>query len=607
MNKLRIPISAKLIVITILLLLSVSIPVAYQSSKLFEEITIRRETLANMDSSATRATENEQLFVSYIDKIKIVSALLLKEDKTTQERDLQLTFRQDRDLVSIEVKSKLEGFKKIQVINEDYLKEYNLNKEYIEEIRKSQKAQNLFQEESVFAGKIEIRNASIEGGAPLLTIGIPLATNDLDEVTHIAIADINLSRLQKVFSKTSERSTFLVDDKGNLIAHADENLVMKKASFINLPIVETALKSDVRRQQKIYTKDSDSKKYIAAYAKTSMGLTVITEVPEEIILEGAKQVQREAIYITGRVLSIALFLIVLFSITITTPIEKLVEVTKRVALGNFDIKSNVKSRDEVGELSRAFDSMVNGLAERDKMKNVLNKFHGSKVAEDLIAGNLQLGGSKKNVTVFFSDIRDFTKFSEGHTPEEVVEMLNEYFHIMVGIINKNNGVVDKFIGDAIMAVWGAPTAHERDAQNALMSCLEMREALAILNEKRIARGQVPIKIGIGLHKGEAISGNIGSDERMEYTVIGDAVNQAARIEASTKAFGTDLLISDTLFELISDEFVIKEAGKVEVKGKSKPLTLFKVPGYIKDGEEIIIRTEYSDYDAGEDAKVKIAS
>lgn len=186
-------------------------------------------------------------------------------------------------------------------------------------------------------------------------------------------------------------------------------------------------------------------------------------------------------------------------------------------------------------------------------------------------------------------------------------MLNEYFHIMVGIINKHGGVVDKFIGDAIMAVWGAPTPHERDSQNAVRACIEMRKALEILNETRTGRGQVPIKIGIGLHKGEAISGNIGSDERMEYTVIGDAVNQAARIEASTKAFGTDLLISDTLFELVKDEFVIKEAGKVEVKGKSQPLVLFKVPGYIENGEEIIVRTEWSDYEAGEDAKVKMAS
>src|SRR5262249_35275606 len=150
------------------------------------------------------------------------------------------------------------------------------------------------------------------------------------------------------------------------------------------------------------------------------------------------------------------------------------------------------------------------------------------VTEDLLKGNLELGGSKKMVTVFFSDIRGFTAFSEGHTPEQVVQMLNEYFQIMVGIINKHGGIVDKFIGDAIMAVWGAPNATDRDTQNAVKACIEMRQALNSLNELRAGRGQVPIKIGMGLHRGEAISGTIGSSERMEYTVIGDTVNQSSR-------------------------------------------------------------------------------
>jgi adenylate cyclase len=247
------------------------------------------------------------------------------------------------------------------------------------------------------------------------------------------------------------------------------------------------------------------------------------------------------------------------------------------------------------------------LVERDKVKSMFNKFHGSSVTEDLLKGNLQLGGSKKTVTVFFSDIRDFTKFSEGHTPEEVVDMLNEYFQIMVRIINAHGGIVDKFIGDAIMAVWGAPHTGERDAQNAVKACLEMRSALAQLNEARIARGQVPIKIGMGLHKGEAISGTIGSEERMEYTVIGDTVNQASRIEASTKAFGTDLLLSEGLAETVSSDYMLETAGAVEVKGKAEPLKLFKVRGYFDENRTpVTIQTPYSDYEAGAVEKVRVA-
>jgi adenylate cyclase len=186
-------------------------------------------------------------------------------------------------------------------------------------------------------------------------------------------------------------------------------------------------------------------------------------------------------------------------------------------------------------------------------------------------------------------------------------MLNEYFQIMVGIINKHGGVVDKFIGDAIMAVWGAPNSSERDSQNAVRACLEMRRALKDLNDRRATRGQVPIKIGMGLHRGEAISGTIGSSERMEYTVIGDAVNQSSRIESSTKAFGTDLLLSQDLANFVVQDFILEEAGSVEVKGKAEPLKLFKARGYFDENKNpVIVQTPYSDYEAGDSDKVKVA-
>jgi len=156
-------------------------------------------------------------------------------------------------------------------------------------------------------------------------------------------------------------------------------------------------------------------------------------------------------------------------------------------------------------------------------------------------------------------------------------------------------------------VWGAPNSTERDTQNAVKASLEMRQALAELNVIREGRGQVPIKIGIGLHRGEAISGTIGSSERMEYTVIGDTVNQASRIESSTKAFGTDFLMSDSLADLVKNEFIVEEAGKVEVKGKSEPLTLYKLRGYIdENGNPVHVQTKFSDYEAGDADKVKVA-
>ena len=605
----RVPIAFKLIFVTVALLLLVSVSIALKSTQRFEQISTDREEQASRDSSRARATEVEGLLLSYIDKSKLIGALLLKEQGAEREKSIDLTFGRDKDFVAVEVLSRGGASSNpLRVVNENYLKQYKLDKSFIETLRKTQKARGLIRSEALFSGKdgyIEIRNSTIEGGAPLFTIAFPLAKDDYGNVTNVVVSEIRLDRLQKAFASVSERTLFLIDGEGRLLAHPDENKVLKGESVRDLPIVKAALSSEFKQGQ-LHFKDG-GESFTGAYTKTSLGVTTIAVASDEVILEAARGVRREAFYIAGRLVSIGLFLMFLVSITLTTPIETLAELTNEVAKGNFAVRSKVKSRDEVGQLGDAFNHMIEGLLERDKVKSMFNKFHGSSVTDDLMKGDLQLGGSKKMVTVFFSDIRDFTKFSEGHTPEQVVEMLNEYFSIMVKLINDHGGVVDKFIGDAIMAVWGAPTESPRDSQNAVMGALRMRAALERLNESRQLRGKVPIKIGMGLHRGEAISGTIGSEERMEYTVIGDTVNQASRIEASTKSFGTDLLLSEDLAGYVNDDFILEVAGEVEVKGKAEPLKLFKVRGYFDENKAPVeIRTPYSDYEAGHDAKVKIA-
>lgn len=608
--RLRLPIVFKLVTITVALLLIGTIPIAFRSAQQFETISVDRESDANRDQARARATEVESALISYVDKAKIIAALLTKEFSTEAERQsaLDLTFSGDRDLVAVELMGLDPNKAPVRVVNEEYLKNYNLDRIYIETLRQSQKKNQTFPFSSVFAGQLEIRNASLEGGAPMLTIGIPLVMDDTGRFTFIALADVRLDRLQTGFANITDRLMFLVDRDGQILAHPDETKVFSGSSLKDLPVVKAAQASTFREGASRYQDPATGEWYRGAFRKTSLNVTVVAVASEQVILEAASRVKRIAFNIAGQVLSVSLFFIFLFSITLTAPIEKLVDITNEVAKGNFGVKANIRSRDEVGQLGAAFDHMIEGLQERDKVKSMFAKFHGTSVTEDLMKGDLQLGGSKREVVVFFSDIRDFTKFSEGHTPEEVVDMLNEYFQIMVGIINRNGGVVDKFIGDAIMAVWGAPNSTPEDPQKAVKACLEMRSALEKLNEARHGRGKSAIKIGMGLHFGEAISGTIGSDERMEYTVIGDTVNQASRIEASTKAFGTDLLISDTLFEAVKSGFIIEEAGKVEVKGKSQPLILFKVRGYVDaSGQQVLIKTAYSDYEAVDADKVKMAS
>ncbi len=608
LSALRIPIVVKLVAITVFLLSLASVFIANRSSNLFEEISGPREKDANGVAAESKAEQINILFEKYVEKSRIVAALLLKNDGSETERRqaLDLSFYQDPDFVGLEVIALVNGrqVQKHAVVKEDYFKNFGLAANYIEQLRLAKP----FPTASVFSGGIEIQNSSLPQGAPMLTIGVPFVKDAQGRITHIAVADIRLEGIQKPFSKVTERSFFMVGQDGTVIAHPDEKLVFEGRKLADLDVVKRALTSKLAKGETRYVDPQSKVAYIASYAQTHFGPAVIAQASEDIILEPARYVRREAFFITGLVLSAAIFVVFLFSITLTSPIERLVDVTRAVAGGNFEVRSNIKSHDEVGELASSFDTMVDGLRERDKMKNVLNKFHGSSVTEDLLKGDLSLGGKNKSVTVFFSDIRDFTKFSEGHSPEEVVEMLNEYFEIMVGIVTKNHGVVDKFVGDAMMAIWGAPNSTGQDEVSALRACLEMREALAKLNEVRIARGQTPVKIGMGLNSGPAIAGTIGSSERMEYTVIGDTVNTASRIESSTKAFGTDLLISGETLDRVTDYAITEFAGSAEVKGKAEPLKMYKVRGYrAENGEDVLIQTAYSDYEPGAAEKVKIAS
>jgi adenylate cyclase len=607
----RIPIFVKEVIITITLLLAVAVPITYQSANQFEEDSRKREEFFINELATARSKEVDSIIKNSIEKTQNVGTMIVNTVNTNSEeikKNLDEAIARDKDLFAVDVylvsKDKIKLLKRIT--NEDRFVEFNYDSSYIDQLRKSQN----FPMHSLTQNKIEIQNSSVPKGIPLFSIGIPLVKDKDQRVTHIAIADFSLSRLQKSFSSEDPtRLLYLVDAKANVLAHQDENLALSKTNLKTAPFIAEAIqKNQPRFQKRFFDKDKKAH-YIGAGVKSALGTMIVAQTSEDVILEPANLAKRKSIFITGLVISGSLFLIFIFSMTLIKPIEILATIIKVVAKGNFSVSARrlIKTKDEVGDLAIAFDKMTEGLKERDKVKTLFSKFHGSTIAEDLMNKKIGVGGANKEVTVFFSDIRGFTHFSESRTPEEVVEMLNEYFGVMVRIIQQNHGIVDKFIGDAIMAVWGAPKGTARDSFNTIKASLEMRKGLDELNRKRISKGLPPIMIGMGVHTGRAISGTIGSDERMEYTVIGDAVNMASRIEASTKAFGADLLISETTARIVEGEFALELAGAAEVKGKSQPLKLFKVIGYkSRTGEITPIKTPYSDYEREKADKVKVS-
>ena len=234
------------------------------------------------------------------------------------------------------------------------------------------------------------------------------------------------------------------------------------------------------------------------------------------------------------------------------------------------------SKDEIGHLTDSFVEMGKGLEEREKIKSAFGKFVNEEIANQVLKGEISLGGEKKDVAVFFSDIRAFTAISEKLEPEEVVEFLNDYLTRMVRCVNDNDGTVDKFIGDAIMAIWGAPVSKGNDTLSAINASLEMRSQLMDFNKDRGSEKKPIIKIGCGINSGPVLAGQIGSDEKMEYTVIGDTVNLASRIEALNKPFGTDILITHDSYERVKDFFIVEKMQKITVKGKKDAQQIYAV-------------------------------
>ncbi len=228
----------------------------------------------------------------------------------------------------------------------------------------------------------------------------------------------------------------------------------------------------------------------------------------------------------------------------------------------------------------AYQYFVEG-REKRKMKRLFGRYVSKDVYEQLVANPelATLGGQRREMTVLFSDIRGFTTVTERGQPEEIVGMLNEYFTRMVEIVFRHKGTVDKFVGDMVMALFGAPLNDARHAEHAVEAALDMIEELGKLNAQWKAQGRfAELDIGIGVNTGPMIAGNIGSEAIMSYTVIGDAVNLGSRLESLNKQYGTRVIISDATREQLNSRYVLRPLGDVVVKGKTKPVAIFEVTG-----------------------------
>lgn len=280
-----------------------------------------------------------------------------------------------------------------------------------------------------------------------------------------------------------------------------------------------------------------------------------------------------------------------FAVSISSPIKRLSKATKEVADENFDHKVSISSRDEFAQLGDSFNQMISDLAEKQQIRSAFDKSVSKEVADHMLAQGARLGGSKEFATVLFADIRGFTSLAESLDEKSLINLLNQYFSQVNVCIESRKGVIDKFIGDAVMALFGTPLPCEQSAYSALMASKNMLETVEGFNEHcRMIYG-CDIEIGIGLNSGHVVAGMVGSENRLNFTVLGDQVNIASRIEGLCKYYGVALIVSETCMqEAIRSEsdwetaIVFRQLDCVQVKGKTTGLNIYQ-PFFAPDAEQ----------------------
>ena len=428
------------------------------------------------------------------------------------------------------------------------------------------------------------------GMAPLFILGVSLNKKHTSlliekEEKHLLQEAQVLSSLlpelpaierQKMMSQYRENRTLILEDSLGEIWFSNSALSPIQRDLVRNFLEEKSYSSPC------YSGDG----VVAAKAETGNGrLRIGVAILMDLLISESSSLRSGTISIIIASIILLAALLVLVARDINQSTKKLVAGLKDVGEGAFNHEVKIYTTDEFSVIGNGFNQMIAGLRERNFIKDTFGKYVAPTVMEKILheakeAGDrgFRLAGERRTVTILMSDIRDFTRRTEGSNAEAIVDLLNRYLERMVAVVERYDGTVDKFIGDALMVLFGAPLAKEDDADRAVQSAFAMRTELARLNrelKRRFRKNFSPIRIGIGIHTGEVVAGSIGSANRLEYTVIGDAVNLASRIEGLTKQFKTDILISEATVQMLKGRYPLTRLPGTKVKGKKGAVIVYK--------------------------------
>jgi class 3 adenylate cyclase len=435
-------------------------------------------------------------------------------------------------------------------------------------------------------------DATRHGDSVRVLVVVPLRgrAGDAEGVTGFAAAPLSLAAAQRRLDALSrsqlasrEGALMVVDGERRLLVHPDAARLLTPASEAAIPRgTEVATLSRVPSSREIENPDG------RAWIATSAGLdgvpwAVIAQVPREVVYASLAKMRAIVVGTIAITLLAAFAAAFFFARRLSAPIATLVDFTKDLAARRFDRRVTIDTKDELSVLGDALSDAASELERSEDrvrheiaIRGDLGRYLPAELVEQIIRReqSMELGGQRRPITVLFADVVAFTPLSDRLPPEEVVGLLNELFTLLTEAVFRHEGTVDKFVGDCVMAIWGAPTAQPDHAKRALLASQDMLRYVESANAGWKERFGVEVQLAIGVNTGDAVVGNVGSETRMEYTAIGDVVNVAARLEAIARP--QQILVSRATGDAVGDDFELSAVGEREVPGRSAPIELFEV-------------------------------
>ncbi len=421
------------------------------------------------------------------------------------------------------------------------------------------------------------------------TVGITTATPVFDHVNGVRIvmsADITLDVISKLMASNKigkTGRTFILDINGEIVGYSGLNEIQNKDPTtlpfykdLNDPVLERAFEHYKETKDQTFTLDYDNVTYIARFKNfgESLGKQWLLGflVPQDELTGPVTDMTRLMLIFSIIIVIISIVLIYILSRNIAKPIRKAAQSMESIA--QFEIDDDIIRDSKFSEIQIMNDALRKMRQSLKDFSRFVPKAVVSKLIES--GSGAQIGGKKKDITLMFTDIKGFSTISEQLSSEKLIQHLSDYLNELTVIIQKENGTIDKYIGDAIMTFWGAPMDDPEHPIMACRSALKCRDALEILNKTWKLDGKPPLETRFGLHTGDAIVGNVGSEDRLNYSAFGDSVNLAARLESANRYYGTSILISHETYKNVRHKFICRPIDMVSVKGKEESVIIYEL-------------------------------